>query len=192
MATFNRGLDPQFAQPIDPDDDRGTVANFGLFLGGAVQRMASFRSELTIKMWNQKYEYQRGLRTGIASARLFGIQIPALLELRSKGGLRFIMGPALELSLSGSSEASTATGASTTQGALSTDINDDLRTLRTCFIIDAGYAFKKGLAIAFRADVMRPSIWKKDSGRSPTDMNDLCLTLEFDINALSRLAAKKQ
>jgi hypothetical protein len=162
------------------------MAYAGIFLGGPVKHTVSFRTEFTFKVRRQEYSFKQSDQEGSTSAQIIAIQIPALLEVRSKNGIRAMFGPGLEFPLAGAAEATVLNTNTEQTGTLYTELNDRLRSMTVSIILDVGFAFKNGLALGFRTDIGQSNIWKKSAGASGTNITDLILTFEYDINARAR------
>ncbi|MCU0319021.1 MAG: hypothetical protein MUE88_02940 [Flavobacteriales bacterium] len=166
--------------------------NAGIMLGGPVHRKVSPRTEFTLKVWRQQYRANDNNRTGNVDALLAAIQIPLLIEFRTNIGIRFAMGPGLELRTLANSEVVFETGPTGTPTPLNTDLSDDIRPLAFVFLFDVGYVMKNGLGFAVRADPARSDLFKEGSRRSRSSITDIAFCLEFDVNALKRNRAKQE
>lgn len=190
FSWFNRGLDPNFPIPTASDDLRGSLLHAGIFVGAPVKHLVSMRGEFTMKMRRQHYSFDRAGRSGSTTAAMFIMQIPALVEVRSKHGLRGIFGTGLEFPLAGFSEAEVTVGSTGGTDILHTAHNGKYRGMMVSIILDAGYAFQNGVCLAVRADLGQSSIWQSKTGLVGTRTNELSLCVEYDVNARPRQRKK--
>ncbi len=182
MLTLERGLDTNYPVASKGSGYLGFLGHGGLFLGGPVKRAISFRSELTFKFRRQTYDFQEISRYGNTAAQVISMQIPALFEYRSKGGVRAIVGAGMEFPLAASAVAVLASTTSGPSNSLNTNIKKDMKGMLMSFIFDIGYGLSNGVTLGIRSDLGLSNIWKKDSSNRDLMIADHSFTIEYDIN----------
>lgn len=186
ILSLGRGLDTNYPIASKGSGYLGFLGHGGLFLGGPVKRDISFRSELTFKFRRQVYDFQETSRYGNTAAQVISMQIPALFEYRSKGGVRAIAGAGMEFPLAASAVAVLASTTSGPSTSLNTNIKKDMKGMVMSFILDLGYGLSNGITLGIRSDLGLSNIWKKETSNRDLMIADHSFTIEYDINVRRR------
>lgn len=120
------------------------------------------------------------------------MQVPALFEYRSKGGVRAIAGAGLEFPLAASSVAVLSSNTMGAANSLNTNIRNDMKGMIMSFIFDIGYGLSNGVTLGIRSDVGLSNVWKKDTNNRDLTLSDHALTIEYDINYRRRQMKMKE